>query len=248
AGARRDPLEAIEAESLSGELRAADAEARHRLDLARLDFLKCLNRELDAHVRVDGNLETKPLEVDLRKALVWATELRPELQSQTYRAQMDAISVNLALGRRNPQVLLGLDYEVTGPEFPLRRNNWDATVAVRLPFSFNFWPQHRRKVAEQRQGEIMRAELHDRVHLEVRKAHRELLYWQEEWPRREQEYLELKKLLEGASAGGSPSIRVLRASARVLAARKRHLESVTEHILARARLERAVGRILSNPL
>ncbi|MFH1726138.1 MAG: TolC family protein [Elusimicrobiota bacterium] len=245
--AKMSAWERVEAEALSSELRAAAAEAGHRLELARLEFLKGLNRELDTPVRVEGSLESQPADVDLQKALVWATELRPELQAQTYRAQMDAISVNLALGRRTPKVLLGLDYEVTGQEFPLTQNNWDATIGVRLPFSFDFWTQHRQRIAEQRQGEIQRAELRDQVHLEVRKAHQDLLYWRDEWPRREAEHLRLKELRDKALSESGPSVAALRASARLLETHMRALEALTEHILARARLERAVGRPLPNP-
>jgi len=193
-------------------------------------------------VRVSGRLETKPVHADLARALLWAAELRPELRAQTYRSQMDAIAVNLALGRRYPTVTLGVDYELTGQEFPLRQNNWDATVGVRLPFSLDYFTQHTQKVAEQRQGEIASAELQDQVQLEVRRAWEDLQYWQAEWPRREEELKRLKDLsgdLRGDAVQG------LRAEVRLLKARRDWLRSVTEHILARARLERAVGRPLT---
>jgi len=238
---RSDAAQTLEAESLAADLRAASADARHRLEQSRLDFLMRLNRELDTAVRVEGRLETEPLDVDLRKLVVWATELRPELQSETYRAQMDAISVNLALGRRTPSILLGVDYGVVDSEFPLRQNNWDASVAVRIPFSFGFWPQHRQKLAEQRQGEIKRAELRDQVHLEVRKAHQDLRYWQGEWTRREGELRRMQELFQKLQSNGIASLAGLRAATRVLAANKRCLEARQEHILARAQLERAVG-------
>lgn len=244
--ASEGPWQKLEAEALAAELRSARASARHELDLARLRFLKGLNRELDTPVRVEGRLETFPVEVDLRKSLVWATELRPELQAQTYKAQMDAIGVNLALSRRTPTLRLGLDYEITGQQFPLKQNNWDATVGIRLPFALDFWTQHNKKVAEQRQGHIQRAELRDQVHLEVRTAHKELVFWQEEWPRREAEYLRLKKLFDAALRARAGSA-AFRAAARMLSAKKRYMQAVAEHILSRARLERAVGRALPEP-
>jgi len=241
-----DPLRRLEAEALSADLRSAESDAGRELELARLAFLRGLNRELDSPVQLQGRLETSPVELDLNKALVWATELRPELHSQIYKAQMDAISVNLELGRRYPTVVLGLDYEVVGQEFPLRQNNWDATVGVRLPFSTDFWTRHNQKVAEQRQGEVILADLRDTVHLEVRSAYKDLLYWQGEWPRREKEYRDLKDLLDAALRERS-SGDTLRAAVRVLEARRRYLEAVAGHILARARLERAVGKDLLAP-
>ena len=231
----------LESESLNAELRAEGSAAAHELDLARLAFLKAIGRELDTPVRLDGVLSSQPVEADLRQALVWATELRPELQSQIYKTQMDAIAVNLALGRRYPTLMLGMDYELTDKEFPLRKNNWDATVGIRLPFGFDFWTQHSQKVAEQRQAEIALARLNDEVQLEVRSAHKDLLFWQEECPKREREYRRMRELFEAAlrERAGRDS---LRAASRVLSAQRRYLQDVTEHSLARARLERAVGR------
>ncbi|TBR22504.1 TolC family protein [bacterium] len=236
-------LELLDAEALEGDLRARAAAERHGAELARLEFLKVLNRELDTPVRVSGVLESEPVDADLRKALLWASEVRPELQAQTYRATMDAIAVNLTLGRRTPSVMLGVDYELTGQTFPLNQNNWDATVGVRLPFSFDFWTQHTSKLSEQRQSEVRRAELRDQVHLEVRKAYADLTHWQAEWPSREKEWLRMKDLLaRSGAAPGTPGW--ARAAPLVLASRLRLLEAVAEHATARARLERAVGRPL----
>ncbi|PCI40728.1 MAG: hypothetical protein COB53_00090 [Elusimicrobia bacterium] len=237
------PARSFKTAVLQTELRAAGAQARRKLELARLDFLRGLNRELDTLIQVVGKLSTKAIEIDLAKALIWSTELRPELQSRTYRSQMDAIAVNLALGRRIPTVVLGVDYEVVGEKFPLRQNNWDATVAVRIPFALNFWTQHRQRIAEQRQGEIQRAELRDTVHLEVRKAHKNLFFWNTEWATRESEFNLLRGLYE---ASGSAS--GLSGGASVLRAQRRFLEAVTEHLLSRSRLERAIGREIADPL
>lgn len=239
-------LELLEAEALEGDLRSRAAEGKRSVEVARLDFLKVLNRELDTPVRVSGVLETEPVDADLRKALLWASELRPELQAQTYRATMDAIAVNLTLGRRTPSVLLGVDYELTGQTFPLKQNNWDATIGVRLPFSLDLFTQHTTKLSEQRQSEVRRASLRDEVHLEVRKAHADLAHWQSEWPAREKEWLRLKDLL-GRSGAAPGATTWSRAAPLVLSARLRLLEAVAEHAMARARLERAVGRPLPGP-
>ncbi len=237
-----DRSKSFTAAVVRADLRTSASDARRRLELARLDFLKGLNRELDTPIKVVGKLETQSVDIDLQKALIWSTELRPELQSRTYRSQMDAIAVNLALGRRIPTVVLGVDYEIVGEKFPLRQNNWDATVAVRLPFALNFWTQHRQRVAEQRQGEIRRSELRDTVHLEVRKAHQNLQFWAGEWLEREKEFRELRRLYDaaGTSAGLDGATSVLRAQ-------WRFLEAVTEHLLSRARLERAIGRTIGDP-
>ena len=239
---RLDPWERLEAEAKLGEARARSSEARHGLDLSRLAFLKGLNIELDTPFAVAGALETKPAEIDIGKAVLWAIELRPELQSETYKAQMDAISVNLASARRIPTVFVGGDYELTGVDFPLRHNNWDVTVGIKIPFSYDYWSQIKQKRAEQRQGQLKRAELQDRVRLEVRQAYENLQYWQKEWPLRENQYQKVAALYAEANKRPNAVLPRIRAMAGLLDLKVSYLSAVTEQILAKARLERAVGR------
>ncbi|MDX6768155.1 MAG: TolC family protein [Elusimicrobiota bacterium] len=236
--------ERIEAEAALGAAASRASDARHQLDAARLTFLRTLNLELDTPFKVDGRLETKPFKAEVEKAVVWAMELRPELQSQTYKAQMDAISVNLALGRRYPTLYVAGDYELTDQRFPLKKNNWDVTVGLKVPFSYDYWTQIARKKAEQRQGQLVRAELQDRVRLEVRQAAENLRYWQEEWPRREARWTRVSGLFEAGAGRPGPALSKIRARQGLLELRLAHLAAVKEHILARARLERAVGREL----
>ncbi len=238
------PWERVEAESALGLARARAAEAKHALDAARLLFLNTLSLELDTPFRVAGSLETVPAKAEVEKAVIWAMELRPELQSQTYRVQMDAIGVNLALGRRNPTVFLAGDYELTAQRFPLKNNNWDMTLGITIPFAYDFWSQLKQKRAEQRQGELTRAELQDRVRLEVRQAAETLRWWQEEWPHRESQWKKVSSLYDDAVGKPGGALSRLRARDGVLELRLAYLSAVTEHILARARFERAVGREL----
>ncbi|MBI2386194.1 MAG: TolC family protein [Elusimicrobia bacterium] len=238
------PWERVEAEASLGVARARASEAKHALDQARLQFLNTLSLELDTPFRVRGELATRPVKAEVEKAVIWAMELRPELQSQTYRVQMDAIGVNLAIGRRNPTVFLAGDYELTAQRFPLKNNNWDVTLGIKIPFAYDFWSQIKQKRAEQRQGELTRAELQDRVRLEVRQAAETLAWWQSEWPRRESQWKRVQALYDDAAGRAGATLSRLRARDGVLELRLAHLSAVTEHILARARFERAVGREL----
>ena len=234
----------VEAEASLGSARARAAEAKHALDSARLQFLNTLSLELDTPFRVKGELATQPVKAEVEKAVIWAMELRPELQSQTYRVQMDAIGVNLAIGRRNPTVYLAGDYELTAQRFPLKNNNWDVTIGIKVPFAYDLWSQIKQKRAEQRQGELTRAELQDRVRLEVRQAADTLRWWQAEWPRRESQWKRVQALYDEAAGKPGSALSRLRARDGLLELRLAHLSAVTEHILARARFERAVGREL----
>lgn len=241
-GAGLGPWERIEAETALASARSRATEAEHNLGAARLAFLKSLNLELDTVFRVTGTLETAPASVEIERAILWAMELRPELQSQTYKAQMDAIGVNLAFGRRYPTLFIAGDYELTGYAFPLRKNNWDLTVGIKLPLSYDLWSQLKQKRAEQRQGQLARSELQDRVRLEVRDSAENLLYWQDEVPRRRAQWQRVQALYDAAADKNGPPLSKLRAREGLLELRLAHLAAVTEHLLARTRLERAVGR------
>lgn len=241
-GGRLNSWEHIEAQMSLAAARARYSEADHNLELSRLAFLKNLNLELDTPFKVLGALESKAVDINIDKASLWAMELRPELQSETYKAQMDAISVNLASARRIPTLFLGSDYELTGLRFPLRDNNWDATVGIRIPFSYDYWSQLKQKRAEQRQGQLKRAELQDRVRLEVRQAYESLQYWQKEWPLREAAYRKVSALYAGIEGRPGESLAKIRALTALLELKLAYLSALTEHILAQARLERVVGR------
>jgi len=236
--------ERVEAEALVSQLRAREAEAEHAEQLARLDFRKELNIELDSPFRVVGALQSRPIDIDLTKATVWAMELRPELQSETYKAQMDDIAVSLAQSRRIPTLVAAGNYEVTGQEFPLRQNNWDLTIGLKIPFAFDFYTELRQKRAEKRQGEIQRAELQDRVRLEVSQSYDQLQFWQKEWPQREKEFRHLDELARAARAERR-GLEPIRAQTALLEVESRYLNALKEHILSRAKLERAVGRSLT---
>jgi outer membrane protein TolC len=238
------PWDRVEAEATLGLSQSRAAEAHYALDSARLQFLNTLSLELDTPFRVEGTLETHPAKLDIANATVVAMEMRPELQSQTYRVQMDAIGVNLAISRRYPTVFLAGDYELTAQRFPLKNNNWDMTLGIKIPFAYDFWSQLKQKRAEQRQGELARADLQDRVRLEVRQAAETLRWWQNEWPRRETQWKKVQGLYDDAVGKAGAALSRLRARDGVLELRLAYLSAVTEHILARARFERAVGREL----
>ncbi len=234
--------EAVEAEALLASARAGASETAHELESSKLAFLKSLNLELDTPFHVTGSLATAPVKVEVERAVLWAMELRPELQSQTYKAQIDAIGVNLANGRRYPTVSVGGDYELTAQTFPLNKNNWDVTLGVKIPLTYDLWSQLKQKRAEQRQGTLTRSDLQDQVKLQVRQAAESLRYWQEEWPRREKQWRRIQSLYDAAAGKTGSALARIRARQSLLDLRLAYLAAVTEHLLARARLDRAVGR------
>ena len=239
---RLGPWERIELEGLLGGARSRTTAAQHKLDLARLRFIKTLNIEFDTPFRVTGTIEPKPVTIENRNAVLWALELRPELQSETYKAEMDAISVNLAMGRRYPTLFIAGDYELTGQRFPLKQNNWDAGIGIKIPFSYDYFTQLRQKKAEQRQGQLKRAALQDQVRLEVRQSYENLAFWQKERPLREAHYRKVQALYDEARSADGSALAKVRALVGLLDLRQAATAAAVEQVLAQAKLERAVGR------
>lgn len=239
-----DGWDRVEAESVLARMRTLASQADRDLEKARLEFLKGLNLELDTTLKLVGTLQARPVRPDLAQGTLWAMELRPELQAETFQSQMDAIAVGLALSRRIPSLTMGASYEFTGDAFPLQRTNWDATIGIRFPISYDFWSHIQQKKAQQRQGQIRRAELEDRVRLEVRQAYEDVNYWQKEVPTLEQNYRSLKSAFERAKAQSYRGLAALRGNLSLLEAQARYLEAVYGQLLARSRFQRAVGKEL----
>jgi len=237
--------DAVEAESALAAARAAASETSHELESTRLAFRKALNLELDTPFRVTGSLATSAQSIEVEREVLRAMELRPDLQSQTYKAQIDAIGVSLANGRRYPTVSVGGDYELTAQDFPLNKNNWDLTVGIKIPLTYDLWSQLKQKRAEQRQGQLARSDLQDQVRLQVRQAAESLRYWQEEYPRREKQWQRIQGLYDAASGKAGSALARIRAQQSILDLRLAYFAAVTEHLLARARLDRAVGQGLA---
>ncbi|MBI4055833.1 MAG: TolC family protein [Elusimicrobia bacterium] len=235
--------EALSAHETLTQMRSECAERRQELHGVQLEFLKTVNLELDVSVSVEAELLQSPVDLELPRAIVWALELRPELQSETYKAQMDAIAVNLAMSERIPTITLLADYEVVGPEFLPDRTNWHTTLSVRFPFSYHFWSQIRQKRAEQRQGELNRAALQDRVRLEVRQAYSAHQFWLQEADSRKKEWERLQALY-AREMPGFGRFRRLQALSWLLNSQLRYLEGRTRRWIYQAQLERAVGKEL----
>lgn len=236
--------EEIEAKALLSRMESETEKADQELNLARLDLLKALNRELDSPVEISGELKSIPVKMDINQSTVWAMELRPELKSEVYKAQLDAIAVNLALSRRSPTVYLGASYDLIGNNLPLRTNSWETSLSIHFPLAYNFWTQIQQKRAEQRQGDIKRSELQDKVRLEVRQAYENLDFWQKEAAKRSSVWTELSG--QYSAAGQPSSIAAVRAINALYENQKKFIEGIKEQLLAKAALEWAVGRDLAS--
>jgi outer membrane protein TolC len=231
----------IESKYILDDMQGKYKNAQQEVKAQRLNFLEALNKELDSAIEVEGSLEPQYSDIDVSKAIVWAMEFRPELKGEIYKAEMDKIAVNLAMARRSPTILLGVGYDVVGHEFPLPSNSWHATLSVQFPLGYDLWTQIKQKRAEQRQGDLKRADLQDKVRMEVQNSYDKLQYWQEETKLRRDNWKFLNDTYDSISKRQKVSPESMRAAQAVFNSHLSYLQSVKEQLLAKAKLEWSLG-------
>ncbi|HNW43909.1 MAG TPA: TolC family protein, partial [Elusimicrobiales bacterium] len=245
---KSDPSEALEARVLLAGLSSRAREASRGLDAANTGLLKALNREPGYPVAADGALEPLPVADEVTRCLVTAMESRSDLRSEYYKAQMDDIAVNMALIRRSPTVYLGASYDISAYDFSslsessVRSNNWLASLAIHFPLSYDILTQVRQRKAQQRQGELKRVELQDKIRFEILAAHKEAVFWQKEAEQRKEELERLKA--DHAAAASARRLPDLRSLCAIADFERGWLEAVYNQLMARIRLEWAQGRDL----
>lgn len=248
----RDAFEALEAAILVSALSDRRRQAGEGIEAAHTDLLKAMNREPDYRADPQGEFRILPVTSEASRSLVTAMEARPELKSELYKAQMDDIEVNMAMVRRYPTISLGASYDMTAERFSSlaeaseRTGSWLASVSVRFPLSYDIWTQVQQRRAQQRQGELKRAELQDSIRFEIISAHKAARSWQEEAQKLGAELEELKGAYEAAARTARPSMPALRALCALAELERKFLQAVQSQLLERVRLEWARGRDLED--
>ncbi len=248
ASLRKDAFEELEASMLLSGLSDREQQAESGAEAAFTDFLRVLNREPGCQLEIEGSFETLPVVADVSRSLVTAMEARSELKSELYKAQMDDIAVNMAMIRRYPTIYLGASYDVNAYKVAspdndsVRTNNWLASLAIHFPLSYDIWTQVRQRKAQQRQGELKRAELQDTIGFQIISAHRDAVSWQAEAEKLGAETEKMKAAYEAASRSARPSMAALRALCALCELERRSLDAIYNQLLARIRLEWAQGR------
>ncbi len=241
----RDDTARVILEGIQARLRRDQAARRRQEEKASLAFSSTLGIELYTRVGLEGALESRPIQVDLAKLLARAQEARLEIRGTDYQREMDRLAVNLTEAERYPVVALMAGYEMSDRRFPLETNYWNTTLNVGLPLFDGF--ASRARIRQSRlignQSRIERAAVEDRIAREVREAHGDLLYWQDEADARRADLERLEAMYAKLPAG---RILAQKAEARLelLLTAQAYWESVHGHRLAQARLEKAVGMVL----
>ena len=234
----------IRTRALLAELKAARNQAARELQQAQLAMLAGLNKELNASVSIKGNFEPVRTDWDLPHLNLWAMEFRPELKSALYRLEADNISIDLALSKRYPDIILNGTYEQLGTD-SLSDTNKQISLAVRLPIPYNWSSQLTQKKAEQRQNALRRSEIEDTIRRQVAASFASMNFWQEEVLTRQQDFQDLENLLsraqKSATKTGSAPLEALQA---YLQTARNYFDAIRQNRIAKAELEWSIGQDL----
>jgi len=234
----------IQNKSLLSQLASANAEAQRQVEKARLEMLVSLNKELNSPLSISGTLEPVSVKSDLPHYNLWAAEFRPELKSAIYALELENISIDLALSKRYPDVILNASYERLGTQ-DLDDVNKQISLAVRLPIPYNFSSQITQKRAEQRKSELNRTRMEDTIRAQVAVSYNNMLFWQKEALSRQQTYQELSALFDRAARSSSKEgTAPLQAAIAYLKTAQDYLSALKENHIAKAELEWAIGKDL----
>jgi len=234
----------IRTRALLAELSTKRNQAARELQQAQLAMLVSLNKELNASFTIQGDFTPVRTDWDLARLNLWAMEFRPELKAALYELEADNISIDLALSKRYPDIILNGSYEQLGSD-DLRDTNKQISLAVRLPIPYNWSSQLTQKKAEQRKSALRRSETEDTIRRQVASRFAAMRFWQEEVLSREQDVKELSTLLERAEKSSAKAgIAPLEALRAYWQTSQDYLEAIRQNRLAKAELEWAVGQDL----
>lgn len=234
----------IRQRALLADLAVRNNQAKRALGEAQLAMLVSLNKELNSTITIKGDFVPVKTNWDLPHLNLWAMEFRPELKSAIYALEADNISIDLALSKRYPDIILNGSYEQMGAD-TLEDVNKQVSLAVRLPIPYNFSEQIAQKKAEQRKSSLRRAAIEDKIRIQVASNFESMRFWQDEVLQRQAVYRDLKTRIEtagktAAKTGTSP-LEALLAYEQTAAG---YFEAILKNRVAKAELEWAIGQDL----
>ena len=234
----------IRQRALLADLAVRNNQAKRALGEAQLAMLVSLNKELNSTITIKGDFVPVKTNWDLPHLNLWAMEFRPELKSAIYALEADNISIDLALSKRYPDIILNGSYEQMGAD-SLEDVNKQVSLAVRLPIPYNFSEQIAQKKAEQRKSSLRRAAIEDKIRIQVASNFESMRFWQDEVLQRQAVYRDLKTRIEAAgktaAKTGTSPLEALLAYEQTAAG---YFEAILKNRVAKAELEWAIGQDL----
>ncbi|KPJ52636.1 hypothetical protein AMJ39_07400 [candidate division TA06 bacterium DG_24] len=226
-------------------IRAANA-----VDLAEQQLKLVLGIDLATQIEVQGELVVGPAEVDLVEAIEQALAMRPALESLRRRRSIAARALSIAQAQNKPTFFASAAYVYQRPFY--FSEDWGrdirATVGVTIPIFDGFRTRGAvaRAKSSLRDLELSLTVLEDGVELEVRTAYLRLMEAQETLASQQETVGQAEESLRIAEVrfrnGMATSLEVMDTQLALTQARTNYLGAVSDFLIARASLVRAVGR------
>ena len=243
---KKDQWEAIEIKTFTSGLSSEREACEKDFRVTKMIFQKIMGRQTIPTLEISGEFEINKVKIDRNTSLITAMEMRSELKSEIYKAQIDEIAVNMAMIKSYPNIYLGASYDVVGyntsSQNDVKSNNWIASLAIKLPIPWDTWTQVTQRRAQQRKGDLKRSDLRDKIRFEVINANENLDFWQKESEKRKFILLNIKKEYQDSINRNNLPMSALRTLKEVSIFEKSYIESVYEQTMAKIKLEWAQGR------
>ena len=224
-----------------------------QLDIAKATFNTLLRRDVRTEVEVEDILEYRPMEVPFEEALETARKNRAELREVELNVKSAEREVQLARSEYFPAVGLSFNYErvgdnpsVSGSKF-VDEDGWTFMATARWPFWQ--WGKKRQLVREKKtrliQAQDAVVQVEDSISLEVKGAYlrlreaRDKIGVAEVAVEQAEENFRINA--ERFKEQVATTTEVLDAQTLLTQARSNYFNALSDYLIARARLDRAMG-------
>jgi outer membrane protein TolC len=224
-----------------------------QLDIAKATFNTLLRRDVRAEVEVEDILEYRPMEVPFEEALETARKNRAELREVELNVKSAEKEVQLARSEYFPAVGLSFNYErfgdnlsVSGSKF-VDEDGWTFMATARWPFWE--WGKKRQLVREKKtrlvQAQDVVVQVEDSISLEVKGTYLRLREAKDKIGVAEVAVQQAEENFrinaERFKEQVATTTEVLDAQTLLTQSRSNYFNALSDYLIARARLDRAMG-------
>lgn len=228
------------------------SKAKNSLKVAEIRLKTILGLEMEEMIEVEGKLYYEPYNPDLEKCIEGAMYARPELLQIRYQRQIAQQMIKIAQASRLPTIAISGNYNYWADKFNLKEDNWSSYYAVNLVMNiplFNGFSTSA-KIAQAKsilkELELTEKGLKDMIVFEINQAllnlreAKESLQSQEKNVEQAEESLRIAEL--NYSEGLATYLDVSSAQAALSQAKTYYSQALYDYVMARAALEKAVGK------
>lgn len=223
---------------------------KNGLEIAKTGFKTLIGLPQDSPISLEEELKYEPIEIDLEKSIKEAEVNRPEIKSLALRKQMASEALLIAKKANWPTLAFIANYDYKKPVYFKNAwgTDWNVTVALQMPIFTGLGNIGKMREARYRlsQAEHRLNLLKEGIELEIRVAYlgieeaKKLVESQKENIIQAEEALSIVE--ERYKQGLATSLEVMDTQLALTQAKTNWLQSLSDYLITRARLEKALGK------